>query len=322
MHADTQDFHVAPADWQHDGADLKALREAVFIQEQQVPAEEEWDELDADSEHVLAYANDGSVIGCGRLTPEHKIGRMAVLADWRGRGVGAAMLGLLLQRARELGRESVSLHAQVSALEFYRKHGFEAFGEPFMEAGIEHRAMRRQLDPMEPPPAERGKPPPAPASRDLSADTREELRQATLTVLSQARHRICMHTHQLADALADDDELIEELRRIATSGDQASLRFLTHDADSLLRNGHRLVNLAQRLESSISIRVIVEREDLNHPSAFVLNDRGGYLVQTLATMPRARGATCLPGRHASLLDYFNQVWERSEPALALRRLDL
>ncbi len=316
------EFHVVPADWKTDAAALRALREAVFITEQRVPPEEEWDTLDADSEHVIACANDGTPIGCGRLTPEHKIGRMAVLADWRGRGVGSAMLGQLIERARQLGWQSVALHAQTSALEFYRQHGFEACGERFMEAGIEHQAMRRALQALEPPPTERGKSPELPEARDLAAETRAELRQAVLTLLQQARHRLCLHSHELADTLADDDDIIAELRRIATSGRNTDLRFLIHDADSLLREGHRLVDLSQRLQTSIRIRVIREREDLNYPSAFLLNDAGGYLLQPLASMPRARGSTCIRGRAAHLKDYFDRVWERSETASELRRLDI
>lgn len=316
------EFRVEHADWSLDGEALHQLRETVFITEQHVPAEEEWDELDAVSEHVLALSADGKPIGCGRLTPERKIGRMAVLANWRGRGVGAAMLRLLIERAREHGWDSVSLHAQVSAADFYRRHGFDGDGERFMEAGIEHLIMRRTLDPAEPAPAQRGKLPPRPAAQKLACSSGEELRQAVLQLLGQARRRITLHSRLLEPALPDDDEIMSELRRLATSGRHASLRFLISDANRILRDSHRLVGLAQRLDSSIRIRVLTESEDRAYPSAFILNDVGGYLLQARTSLPDAIGSSCAPGENAKLQNYFDEVWERSAPATVLRKLEL
>ena len=143
-------------------------------------------------DHVLAISEDGKAIGCGRLTPEHKIGRMAVLADWRGRGVGAAMLQMLIEIARERGWESVSLHAQVTAIDFYQKHGFDGVGERFMEAGIEHWTMQRTLEPIEPPPAERGTPPARPEAENLKCTTRSELKNRTA---DPARTGTVQHLH-------------------------------------------------------------------------------------------------------------------------------
>lgn len=138
-------FRVVDADYHADLDRLRAVREPVFVDEQQVPIELEWDELDPLSIHVLAVDEADRPIATGRLTPQHKIGRMAVLAPWRGSGVGAAVLQRLLDRARELGYPAIELHAQVAALAFYARHGFEAFGEEYDEAGIRHRSMRRTL---------------------------------------------------------------------------------------------------------------------------------------------------------------------------------
>lgn len=316
------DFRVEHADWTLDGDALHELRDTVFVKEQQVSAEEEWDDLDAVCEHVLAIADDGTPIGCGRLTPERKIGRMAVLEPWRGHGVGAAMLRMLIERARTRGWNSISLHAQVTAIDFYRQHGFEGFGDRFMEAGIEHQAMRRLLDPIEPVPTQRGKLIPRPPAQEIACRGREELRLAALQLLSQARYRIAIHSQLLAPTLPDDEEIVAELRRLGTSGRLASLRFLISDADQVLRDGHRLMMLAQRLDSSIKVRVLTEREDRNYASSFILNDSGGYLLQAQANLPTATGSTCAPGENARLQNYFNEVWERSVPAIALRTLEL
>lgn len=134
-------FTVEAADWHRDLEALRGIRTIVFVHEQRVPVEEEWDALDPECEHVLARDTAGTPIGTGRLTPQRKIGRMAVLAAWRSRGVGGAMLSHLIGRARMRGWPEVRLHAQVSALAFYRRHGFVTCGENFMEAGIEHKPM-------------------------------------------------------------------------------------------------------------------------------------------------------------------------------------
>jgi predicted GNAT family N-acyltransferase len=141
-------FRVEPADYSADFQDLRAVREPVFVVEQNVPAELEWDELDPRCRHVLARDDEHRPIGTGRLTPEHKIGRMAVLREWRGRGVGEALLLALIEQARELGLPEVSLHAQVDAIGFYEKFGFEPYGERFEEAGIQHQSMRKTLAPL------------------------------------------------------------------------------------------------------------------------------------------------------------------------------
>jgi predicted GNAT family N-acyltransferase len=133
------------ADWQDDGPALRAVREAVFVREQHVPSELEWDEFDANCIHVLATDAAGSAIGTSRLLADGMIGRMAVLKAWRGRGVGKALLLHLLEEARKQHLPHVALHAQLHASEFYRIFGFEIRGEEFLEAGIPHISMILKL---------------------------------------------------------------------------------------------------------------------------------------------------------------------------------
>lgn len=121
------------------------IRRTVFIEEQQIPANLEWDGLDADCRHVLAFSQSGEAVGTGRLLANGRIGRMAVLPDWRGRGVGTAILDALLQLARCDGHPRVILHAQRAVARFYRNAGFMETGEVFMEAGIEHVPMEKNL---------------------------------------------------------------------------------------------------------------------------------------------------------------------------------
>jgi predicted GNAT family N-acyltransferase len=131
--------------WQKAREEASRIRLAVFVEEQRVPAAIEMDEHDAQCVHALAYAEDGRAVGTGRLLPDAHIGRMAVLKEWRGKGVGAAILTALMAEARRRGDVQVMLSAQTHALEFYRRHGFAAEGEVYEEAGIQHQAMRKAL---------------------------------------------------------------------------------------------------------------------------------------------------------------------------------
>ncbi len=139
-------FALRVVDWAGGEAKLRAVRIAVFVIEQNIPEELEWDEFDAVSVHALAEDDAGTPIGCGRLLPDGHIGRMAVLSDWRGRGVGAALLVKLIDLARARGDARVRLHAQTQAMPFYAKFGFAPVGAEFSEAGIAHWTMERVFD--------------------------------------------------------------------------------------------------------------------------------------------------------------------------------
>lgn len=130
--------------WESARVQAAPIRFAVFVQEQGVPVEIELDELDPTCLHALAFQGQGAV-ATGRLLPDGHIGRMAVLKEWRGRGVGGAILEKLVAAAAGRGLRTVRLSAQVHALQFYRAHGFRAEGEVYEEAGIPHLDMRREL---------------------------------------------------------------------------------------------------------------------------------------------------------------------------------
>ena len=128
-------------DWNQAKARARRVRDAVFIVEQKVPVALEWDAWDARCDHALALDAQSSPVGTARLLPDGHLGRMAVLAEWRGQGVGRALALALLAKARERGMRRIVLHAQTYAAGFYRKLGFEEFGAEFEEAGIAHIAM-------------------------------------------------------------------------------------------------------------------------------------------------------------------------------------
>lgn len=140
---------VRVGSWDELGRDAQAIRTAVFVEEQQIPAEMEWDEADAIGVHAVAVNRFGVPLATGRLL-EHvpgvaKIGRMAVVRSMRGSRVGRAVLDALMRAARARGDHEVLLHAQLSAAPFYSRAGFSERGTVFEEAGIPHVEMVRSL---------------------------------------------------------------------------------------------------------------------------------------------------------------------------------
>ena len=139
------DFTVRLARWPEDEVAIRKIREEVFVVEQKVPVELEWDGLDPDCVHAIALTENNVPIGTGRLTLDGQIGRMAVLSSFRGNQVGVKILKLLINESQKMGLKVCYLHSQVHALSFYTRFGFKAYGEEFMDADIPHRAMKLEL---------------------------------------------------------------------------------------------------------------------------------------------------------------------------------
>ncbi|MDB5839202.1 MAG: acetyltransferase family protein [Herminiimonas sp.] len=134
--------HITIGNWTQQRTAARAVRDEVFIVEQAIPVELEWDDMDALCVHAVAYDAQGQAIGTGRLLPDGHIGRMAVSRLARGAGIGAMILQALMEQARARGDQAVLLNAQTHAEDFYARHGFVREGEEFMEAGIPHIQMR------------------------------------------------------------------------------------------------------------------------------------------------------------------------------------
>jgi predicted GNAT family N-acyltransferase len=132
------------ASWERDAQAMRRVRHEVFVVEQNVPPDLEWDGEDEACRHAIALI-DGKCVGTGRLSPGGKIGRMAVVSSARGRGIGSALLEKLVEMAASAGMARVYLNAQTHALDFYARHGFVAEGPEFDEADIAHRRMVRLL---------------------------------------------------------------------------------------------------------------------------------------------------------------------------------
>lgn len=138
-------YQLRSTTWEKDKAALSSIRRTVFIEEQRVPEELEWDEYDKSSLHILITLKDNTPIATGRMKPDGHIGRMAVLEEFRKTGIGTVIMKELLTEANKLKLKKLYLHAQTVAIPFYEKLGFTTCSDIFMDAGIPHKSMQLYL---------------------------------------------------------------------------------------------------------------------------------------------------------------------------------
>lgn len=299
-----QPFRVELVEFQKALTDLREVRDEVFVGEQNVPVELEHDALDPLSTHVIARLLDGKPIGTGRLTQERHIGRMAVRASWRGRGVGDALLLALVEQARLRGWADVHLNAQVSAISFYQRHGFQPEGERFMEAGIEHQAMRRTLE------------------GPRTVERQQDAVETTTSIIAAARRKLWIRSFMLDPGLLDTPEVMQALRTFATSGRENEVRILLHDAATPQRNHAPLLALAQRLPSVFLFRELDDPADRNDPATWIASDAGGYYVRRLGERVEGQAELHAPARCRQLCASHDLAWERARPVTEYRALGL
>jgi predicted GNAT family N-acyltransferase len=325
-------FRVDAVDYTAAAADLHAVRHGVFVLEQSVPATLERDAADPHCLHVLARDAVGTPIGAARLVPPFvavngcvgapdasdaahppaprgedplpRIGRMAVLRDWRGCGVGEAMLTTLEDLARQRGWTRLALHAQAPAIRFYARLGYLPDGPRFHEAGIEHQAMQRDL------------------AGSVAIDTREAAIATVVALAHRTRRRLRIYSRALDPGLFDAPEALEAVRRLAVRGGGIEIRILLQDAATPQRDLAPLLALSQRLPSVVLLREVDDPVDNAYPSAFVSNDAGGFYFRPLGQRFDGEADLAAPGRARQLGDEFDRAWERARPCSELRALGL
>jgi predicted GNAT family N-acyltransferase len=320
--------HVVHVPWRSHREALQKVREQVFIIEQQVPRELEWDGLDEDADHFIALNEAGQPVGCARLLRTGQIGRMAVLSPLRGTGLGARLLQAAIDHAREAGMRQVFLHAQRQAEAFYRKAGFLPEGDEYLEAGIPHISMTLALPiPFEgagsgrvevrpAPPA-----PPSPQSELLRFAGELDCRRGLLGLLGEPRRRLLVLSQQLDHVLFDEEAVVEAVSAFARSAATTQVRLLIADSSLIVSRGHRLVELARRLDSRIEIRKVAEEVGPGDAS-FVTWDQQGYFLMPDFRQYLASADRYDPVQARRLTEQFNQLWERSstDPELRVLRI--
>lgn len=327
------EIHVIKADWAEHQQALQKIREVVFIEEQDVPRDIEWDGRDADSTHFLALNEFGQHVGCARLLPSGQIGRMAVLEAHRGHGIGAMLLAAAVEEGKARGFDRLYLHAQSYAEEFYRRGGFLPYGDEFDEAGIPHLAMEMKLPvpfvadesaAVAAPIIRQQAPRPAmaePQGRPQPFAGFTECTRALQEVIESANRRLLILSPYLDHELFDKEPVIAALSALARSAPRVEIRILIFDSKPIVDRGHRIVELARRLDEKIKIQVLPESPGAQ-TSSYVCADLDGYWL--LPAYDKHDGVADLanPVTCKRLSQVFDIAWAKSIVDTELRTLRL
>lgn len=298
---------IEQVSWAEHWHELTDLRRRVFVEEQKVPVELELDEHDFSARHWRALLN-GEVVGTVRLLDDGHVGRMAVAAEHRGSGVGRQLLDTVIQEALALGLEKLQLAAQQHAIAFYERAGFKAFGELFLDAGIVHRNM----------------------ARVLRADERlgdgggkfavSSLADSALSLVSRSRRQVWILCRCLEPEIYAQPRMVELLSNLARRHRDSEVRLLISDERPLRESRHALVELSQRLSSSIHIRVLGDEQSRELSEYFLLGDNEAIIVQQMHRDGSAWGGFNLRPTVRAYRDQFDRLWQHARPSPWLRRL--
>lgn len=300
---------IIETSWKDHEAQLHAVRKAVFIDEQGVPENEEWDEQDSQAYHWLAYVGDQPV-GTVRMLRDGHIGRMAVLKSHRSQGIGKALLARVIRHAKMQNRRQVWLHSQLHAMGFYESFGFAASGPEFQDAGIPHRTMRLVLreDFI--------------LGKDAGKFAVTDLSATVASLASQCRRQLRIFSESLNPDVYDNETVRSALSELARLHKSTEVRILVLRPELLRGRGHRILDLQQRLDSSILLRTLPEDQAGQVDEEFLVADNAGLLVSKRND----------PGQHwadfsnrPSALNYilqFDMLWNQASEDPRLRRLSL
>jgi predicted GNAT family N-acyltransferase len=293
-------YRVFRARWPQEEEAIRSIRHQVFVLEQKVPPEMEWDSRDAICRHVLVEDGTHRLIATGRLDPHGKIGRMAVLQAARRSGVGSLVLTALIEWARELSFASCYLHAQIHALPFYHRHGFEEEGFLFYEAGIPHLKMSR------------------PTATPISQVVEDSagLDRAICRLAAMTRQRLRLELPDILPISQSWTALQKTVLRLSRNPIPLPVRVLV--LPEVLEKAEMAgwKNLTRRLPSHVAVRCPATEEP-GHPWRLVIGDTR-HLIR-IPRDPEAKGYLRLEDPHQALpeANRFDERWEHSTPPVGL-----
>jgi predicted GNAT family N-acyltransferase len=321
--------------WQLAPQDIRKIRQRVFIDEQQVPPELEWDSTDEIADHYLAVLPDNTPAGVARLfttlDETAHIGRMAILPEFRGRGIGQALLRHLVCEAAGSYRE-LRLSAQEHAIPFYQQSGFHVCSDFYDDAGIPHADMRCLA------PARI-----ASAYADTTADPQSQTQahplilgqdpdtwpfsseadMASLTdsVVGQARQRVWLYDQLLDHNLYGRFCFRELISALARRHPLSDVRLLIHDDKPLVKRRHAIVELMRRIPSRIQLR-LVNSDYPAESQPFILADQEGIVYRHNFEKPEGFAGFSHSRRVKLLSESYLRMWEAGTPSAELRELPI
>ena len=300
---------IESANWVSDNTELQRIRTEVFVKEQAVPIELEWDDKDSVAKHWLAFNGEGQAIGTIRMLADGHIGRMAVAKHCRQQGVGRALLAAVIEFAKSEQFYELYLYAQNYAVDFYSKAGFICEGETFMDANIPHQAMRLRLRDQRLLGINGG---------DFSISDHPT---AAKDLISQVQQRLRILSFNLDPDSFDCESIVNTISTLARKSRYTEIRLLVADISSIVKQGHQLLNLQRRLPSNIALKKVSCEPHLLHDN-LIIADNTGFICQSIKEPEKICGNYNNRPTTQSYIEQFDELWNRAIIDPDLRQLDL
>ncbi|WP_158224563.1 GNAT family N-acetyltransferase [Agaribacterium haliotis] len=295
---------IRQANWPEDKDTLRAIRKTVFVIEQGVPEEQEWDEFEESSTHFLASENEFAC-ACVRVLQsaphEFKITRLAVLEEKRKQGLASALLQHAVCYALNQGAKRIYMHAQSSAISLYKKWAFRSVGQRFEEAGIEHQLMEFDCQ----------------CSLSIALISgalvqrlnypRQYIRHFQ-TMAEQSRLSLHIISDTLRSDIFSDTKLVDAISALARRDRHSEIKILVKDKKNLHERAGQLIRLCRRLNSKISIQVLNDKQD-EPLQSFCIFDREKLLF--FNDEASLAGFACYQSKAEckDLLEKFQHAWD-------------
>lgn len=334
------EIDVSVVDWLTTSA-LREIRTQVFIHEQGVPEQLEWDADDQSAIHFLMRA-ESEPLGTARLLEDGHIGRVAILPAWRGKGLGERLMREVMAHAQSRGLRTLLLSAQVQAKGLYQRLGFQVCSEPYMEAGIVHVAMRWQADtfelaevpaiefhspgrfPIHNPPAEPRQsrvidlPYQLGHQRELIEIDESSALDHVCLMLSQARRQVIVYAADQAAWMFNRRDVLNSFEQLIGRQRKCRVRVLLQEAVPAFLHGHSLVNLMHRFPSLVDIRK-QHPDRPKGPQVYMLVDTHGIVMLPRASQHQGFARYQSPDQVRRWGQHFEDLWATSQSDSAIRR---
>ncbi|MBS3955669.1 MAG: GNAT family N-acetyltransferase [Methylomicrobium sp.] len=310
------DFRVEPANYRADYDDLLTILNAG-----QQPYDESdiaADSINAQSIYFIARDNQHLPIGSGELTSEGVIQGLAVIPKWLNQGVELALLTALIEKAAKSGLTEIKAQAFESNKALFEHLNFKRVTQH--QQGVYNLSLT-----LEPVAQKPGRPAPKTAPESIEPIKLESLgaiMEASTQLIASARRQICIITKELEWPLYAQNSMLEALKSFAIDNRNSLVMILIQDPGALNGRSHPLIDLSQRLPSSIQLRTPTEMEDIGYPSALLLSDQRGFLFRLNNEQAKGDWSPCLPSRSKQLAELFERLWQRARPCTEFRALNL
>lgn len=324
-------YRIDAFPWQQAPQAVRDIRHQVFVEEQQVPVALEIDETDAIAEHFLLYLCEKTAetpVATARLYPDIQsaahIGRMAILPQARGKGLGMALLRHLMQQALNQGFHQLGLSAQVQAVGFYQAAGFHLTSDVYLEAGIQHQDMQCLAPDLALSKQGLTQKQPLILRQDDSVWHFNSIRpwhDLLHTMAVQTSQRLWLYDQTLEHTLYNTALLSDALSSLARRHRLSEVRLLIHHDKPLVERRHAIADLVRRLPSKISLRLVNPDYPHEH-AAFLLADQCGVMHRQHMDELEGFARFAAEGLARQFGEKFQRMWESSKPSAELRDLSM